>query len=157
MNPPDIKSQLIGACLMAAAADLQGVQSIDGVPVNATSNFSDPGQQKKNVLVYETAKVYYAAALMAYEDQTGVWPNPPAAAAGPGGAPASPAAAISALTRSPVTAIAAAATALLSALQSQPQGTAPVATTPAAAPATSSAALPAATALPTITLGLRVP
>jgi hypothetical protein len=46
----------------------------------------DTNLQGKGVMVYEEAKIQYAALLRAFQDQTGVWPDPqiPAAATGGG-------------------------------------------------------------------------
>lgn len=76
MNAKQFKEPMLAAAYLAAATTLSRVTEIDGVPIVFTSDFSNVGQQKLDVLIYETAKINYAAMRAAFIDNT-VWPDPP--------------------------------------------------------------------------------
>jgi hypothetical protein len=69
---------LVKALLMQAAATnaaaVCGNTSGGGVPIDPL--IQDTGLQGKGVMDYEEAKIQYAALLRAFQDKTGVWPDP---------------------------------------------------------------------------------
>ena len=74
MNPVSlIKALLINAACQnatAVCANTAGTEpAIDPL-------IQDTNLQGKGVMVYEEAKIQYAALLRAFQDQTGVWPDP---------------------------------------------------------------------------------
>lgn len=83
-----LKALLINAAYEGAIAVCGPLQTDDGKPLTIDPLIQDVGLQKKGVLVYEEAKVQYNALLRAFEDHTGVWPDPkgPAGASAAGGA-----------------------------------------------------------------------
>jgi hypothetical protein len=76
MSPDLIKAMLILAAYQGAQASIGDIDTVDGTPVKPDSLVQDLGLQKKNVLVYEEAKIHYAAILRAFQDATGIWPAP---------------------------------------------------------------------------------
>lgn len=71
-----IKALLINAACTQAAEALPDSAPVDAVPVILDSAVKDIGLQKRNVLIYETAKIHYAALVRAFEDKSGIWPDP---------------------------------------------------------------------------------
>lgn len=67
------KALLINAACTNAAAVCQNTQG-GGVPVDPL--IQDTNLQGKGVMVYEEAKIQYAALLRAFQDKTGIWPDP---------------------------------------------------------------------------------
>jgi hypothetical protein len=79
-----IKALLINAAYEGAIAVCAPLnQEDDGTPIKIDPLIQDAGLQKKGVLVYEEAKVQYNALLRAFQDKTGVWPDPQVSAAAP--------------------------------------------------------------------------
>lgn len=76
----EIKAILLGAAYEAALSALQGAVVVDdkGNPltVAADPTVQDPGLRKKNLAIYEVAKVHYEALRVALQDQTGIWKDP---------------------------------------------------------------------------------
>ncbi len=68
-----VKSLLINAAYVGAVAVCEETQG-GGVPVDPL--IKDTGLQGKGVMVYEEAKVQYAVLLQAFQDKTGIWPDP---------------------------------------------------------------------------------
>lgn len=91
-SPALVKALLLNAAYVGAGDVFANVATIDGTPVNADSGFNDPGVRKKAVAVFEEAKIQYAALIQAFQDKSGVFPDPaiPAATA-PGSAAPAPA------------------------------------------------------------------
>jgi hypothetical protein len=87
MTTQELKAILIHAAYTGAVAVCEPLIAEPG-PVGGTIPIDpliqDTGLRAKGVLVYEEAKVQYAAILRALADQTGIWPDPVA-----GSAPAS--------------------------------------------------------------------
>jgi hypothetical protein len=78
---PDIaqlKAQLILAAYTGAVAVCEPLINEPGAPTPIPIDplIQDTGLQAKGTLVYEEAKVQYAALLRAFEDETGIWPDP---------------------------------------------------------------------------------
>lgn len=71
-----IKSILMNAAYTGALASIGDINTVDGTPVSPDSLVKDMGLQKKNILVYEEAKIQYAVLVQALQDQTGIWPDP---------------------------------------------------------------------------------
>jgi hypothetical protein len=72
-----VKAQLILAAYTGACAVCEPlITNPDGKPVQLDPLIQDVGLQQKGVLVYEEAKVQYAAILRAFHDKTGIWPDP---------------------------------------------------------------------------------
>lgn len=70
-----IKAQLmLAACVQAAAS--VGVAAGDDGKLAVDDNVADPELRAKNALVYETAKIHYNVLVKAFQDKTGVWPDP---------------------------------------------------------------------------------
>ena len=93
MNPTGlIKALLIQAAYQGATAVCEPLTDADGAKLAIDPLIQDVALRKKGVLVYEEAKVQYAALLRAFEDQSGVWPNPKVQSGGP-----TPASAVKAL------------------------------------------------------------
>jgi len=85
----DLKAQLITAAYLGAAAVCEPLTKMaDGKEVQIDPLIQDLALQQKDVLVYEVAKVHYHAILRAFQDHTGIWPDPQLGSA----APVSPAA-----------------------------------------------------------------
>ena len=81
-----LKALLIHAAYEGACAVCEPlIQNPDGKPIPIDPLIQDVGLQQKGVLVYEEAKVQYAAILRAFQDKTGIWPDPqlPAPSAAP--------------------------------------------------------------------------
>jgi len=81
-----LKALLIHAAYEGACAVCEPLlQNPDGKPIPIDPLIQDVGLQQKGVLVYEEAKVQYAAILRAFQDKTGIWPDPqlPAPSAAP--------------------------------------------------------------------------
>ena len=81
-----LKALLIHAAYEGACAVCEPlIQNPDGKPIPIDPLIQDVGLQQKGVLVYEEAKVQYAAILRAFHDKTGIWPDPqpPAASSTP--------------------------------------------------------------------------
>jgi hypothetical protein len=100
-----IKALLINAACQNATAVCANTAGTEP-PIDPL--IQDTNLQGKGVMVYEEAKIQYAALLRAFQDQTGVWPDPQL----PASTPSQPGTALQA--------IAATATQVLSAL---PAGT----------------------------------
>jgi len=81
-----VKAVLLNAAYVGAGDVFANVTMIDGTPVNADSGFNDPGVRKKAVAVFEEAKIQYAALVQAFQDKTGVFPDPTVPAAPAAGA-----------------------------------------------------------------------
>jgi hypothetical protein len=75
---PTIKALLMQAAYSGAAAVCEPLLNEPGAPTPIPIDplIQDAGLQAKGVLVYEEAKVQYAAILRAFADKTGVWPDP---------------------------------------------------------------------------------
>jgi hypothetical protein len=69
-----IKAVLINAAYQGATAVCDSIQGGNSIPIDPL--IQDAGLQNKGVMVYEEAKVQYAAVCRAFEDKTGVWPDP---------------------------------------------------------------------------------
>jgi hypothetical protein len=78
LSVPDLKALLIHAAYTGAVAVCEPLINEPGAatPIPVDPLIQDAGLQAKGLLVYEEAKVQYAAILKAFEDQTGIWPNP---------------------------------------------------------------------------------
>jgi hypothetical protein len=74
MTQDFIKALLINAAYQGATAVCESVQGGNTIPIDPL--IQDAGLQNKGVMVYEEAKVQYAALCRAFEDKTGVWPDP---------------------------------------------------------------------------------
>jgi hypothetical protein len=84
MNPVSlIKALLINAACQNATAVCANTAGTEP-PIDPL--IQDTNLQGKGVMAYEEAKIQYAALLRAFQDQTGVWPDPqiPAAVASGG-------------------------------------------------------------------------
>lgn len=68
-----IKALLMNAAATNAAAVCENTAG-GGVPIDPL--IQDTNLQGKGVMVYEEAKIQYAALLRAFQDKTGVWPDP---------------------------------------------------------------------------------
>jgi hypothetical protein len=68
-----IKALLINAAATNAAAVCENTSG-GGVPIDPL--IQDTNLQGKGVMVYEEAKIQYAALLRAFQDKTGIWPDP---------------------------------------------------------------------------------
>jgi hypothetical protein len=71
-----VKALLLNAAYVGAGDVFANVTTIDGTPVNADSGFTDPGVRKKAVAIFEEAKIQYAALIQAFQDKTGIFPDP---------------------------------------------------------------------------------
>jgi hypothetical protein len=73
-----LKAQLILAAYTGAAAVCEPLINEPGAPTPIPIDplIQDAGLQAKGTLVYEEAKVQYAALLRAFQDETGIWPDP---------------------------------------------------------------------------------
>jgi hypothetical protein len=88
-----LKALLIHAAYEGACAVCEPlIRNPDGTEVQIDPLIQDVGLKQKGLLVYEEAKVQYAAILRAFGDKSGIWPDPVIAAA-PAGTAAKPAAA----------------------------------------------------------------
>ena len=67
-----IHASYVGACAVCEPL----ITNPDGRQIALDPLIQDVGLQQKGVLVYEEAKVQYAAILRAFHDQTGIWPDP---------------------------------------------------------------------------------
>jgi hypothetical protein len=77
MDPTSLlKALLINAAYEGAVAVCGPLQVDEGKPLPIDPLIQDVGLQKKGVLVYEEAKVQYNALLRAFQDHSGVWPDP---------------------------------------------------------------------------------
>jgi hypothetical protein len=73
----ELKAQLIHAAYVGACAVCEPlISNPDGTQLKLDALIQDVGLQQKGVLVYEEAKVQYAAILRAFHDKTGIWPDP---------------------------------------------------------------------------------
>jgi hypothetical protein len=68
-----IKALLINAAATNATAVCENTAG-GGVPIDPL--IQDTNLQGKGVMVYEEAKIQYAALLRAFHDKTGIWPDP---------------------------------------------------------------------------------
>ncbi|HJT79184.1 MAG TPA: hypothetical protein VJ739_18450 [Gemmataceae bacterium] len=68
-----VKALLMNAAAVNAVAVCDETQG-GGVPIDPL--IQDTGLQGKGVMVYEEAKIQYAALLRAFQDKTGIWPDP---------------------------------------------------------------------------------
>src|ERR1700758_2969366 len=76
-NVDDIKAQLILAAYTGAVAVCEPlISNPDGTQVQIDPLIKDIGLKQKDLLVYEVAKIHYAAILRAFADKTGIWPDP---------------------------------------------------------------------------------
>jgi hypothetical protein len=76
MDPNLIKALLINAAYEGAVAVCGPLTDADGAKIEPDPLIQDAGLRKKGLCVYEEAKVQYAALLRAFEDKTGIWPDP---------------------------------------------------------------------------------
>lgn len=90
MQPDLIKSILLLAAYEGAVAVLGPITDADGAKIEPDPLIQDTGLRKKGLCVYEEAKVQYAALVRAFEDKSGVWPDPKLAAAAPAAGPGAP-------------------------------------------------------------------
>ena|SRR5437016_528509 len=89
-----LKALLIHAAYEGACAVCEPlINNPDGTQVQIDPLIQDTGLKQKGLLVYEEAKVQYAAILRAFADKSGIWPDPVVAAKPASGAstPAGPA------------------------------------------------------------------
>jgi hypothetical protein len=78
----DLKANLILAAYTGAVAVCEPlIANPDGTQVQIDPLIKDIGLQQKDLLVYEVAKIHYAAILRAFHDKTGIWPDPQLASA----------------------------------------------------------------------------
>src|SRR5438132_14418901 len=76
-----LKALLIHAAYEGACAVCEPlIHNPDGTQVQIDPLIQDVGLKQKGLLVYEEAKVQYAAILRAFGDKTGIWPDPVLAA-----------------------------------------------------------------------------
>jgi hypothetical protein len=75
-----IKALLINAACQNATAVCANTAGTEP-PIDPL--IQDTNLQGKGVMVYEEAKIQYAALLRAFQDQTGVWPDPQLPASAP--------------------------------------------------------------------------
>jgi hypothetical protein len=68
-----VKALLINAAYAGAQAVCENTTG-GGVPIDPL--IQDTNLQGKGVMVYEEAKIQYAALLRAFQDKSGVWPDP---------------------------------------------------------------------------------
>ncbi|HLJ96808.1 MAG TPA: hypothetical protein VKU02_26780 [Gemmataceae bacterium] len=71
-----IKAILLNAAYEGAVAVLGPITDADGAKITPDPLIQDAGLRKKGLCVYEEAKVQYAALVRAFEDKTGIWPDP---------------------------------------------------------------------------------
>ena len=85
MDPNTIKALLLLAAYEGAVAVVGAITEADGAKIEPDPLIQDAGLRKKGLCVYEEAKVQYAAILRAFQDKTGIWPDPqlPAPSAAP--------------------------------------------------------------------------
>ena len=77
MDQDLLKALLIHASYVGACAVCEPlITNPDGRQIALDPLIQDVGLQQKGVLVYEEAKVQYAAILRAFHDKTGIWPDP---------------------------------------------------------------------------------
>jgi predicted PhzF superfamily epimerase YddE/YHI9 len=77
MDQDLLKALFIHAAYTGAVAVCEPlISNPDGTQVKLDPLIQDIGLQNKGVLVYEEAKVQYAAILRAFSDKTGIWPDP---------------------------------------------------------------------------------
>src|SRR5713226_140436 len=82
MDPALLKALLIHAAYQGACAVCEPlISNPDGTQVQIDPLIGDVGLRQKGLLVYEEAKVQYAAILRAFADKTGIWPDPAIATA----------------------------------------------------------------------------
>jgi hypothetical protein len=85
LTSDDLKALLIHAAYTGAVAVCEPlIANPDGTTVQIDPLIKDIGLQQKDLLVYEVAKIHYAAILRAFADKTGIWPDPPTAPSGTG-------------------------------------------------------------------------
>src|SRR6516165_2297440 len=90
LTADDLKAVLIHAAYTGAVAVCEPLLSNpDGTQVQIDPLIKDVGLQQKDLLVYEVAKIHYAAILRAFADKSGIWPDPVVAGSGTAG-PAMP-------------------------------------------------------------------
>jgi len=86
-----LKALLIHAAYEGACAVCEPlISNPDGTQVQIDPLIQDVGLKQKGLLVYEEAKVQYAAILRALADKTGIWPDPVLPATKPAGTSSSP-------------------------------------------------------------------
>jgi hypothetical protein len=73
-----VKALLMQSAYTGAAAVCEPLINEPGAPtpIPVDPLIADAGLQAKGVMVYEEAKVQYAAILRAFQDKTGIWPDP---------------------------------------------------------------------------------
>jgi hypothetical protein len=76
MNASVIKAILLLAAYEGAVATVGALTDADGAKIQIDPLIQDTGLRKKGLCVYEEAKVQYAALVMAFQDKTGIWPDP---------------------------------------------------------------------------------
>jgi|GEM_PF-5330804 len=87
-----LKALLIHAAYEGACAVCEPlISNPDGTQVQIDPLIQDSGLKQKGLLVYEEAKVQYAAILRAFADKTGIWPDPVVSAKPASGAATAPA------------------------------------------------------------------
>src|SRR2546427_10905377 len=84
-----IKVLLLNAAYEGAVAVCGPLTDADGAKIEPDPLIQDAGLRKKGLCVYEEAKVQYAALVRAFEDKSGIWPDPKLAPATPATSPAS--------------------------------------------------------------------
>src|SRR5713101_1909130 len=77
LTAEDTKALLIHAAYTGAVAVCEPlITNPDGTQVQIDPLIKDIGLQQKDLLVYEVAKIHYAAILRAFHDKTGIWADP---------------------------------------------------------------------------------
>jgi hypothetical protein len=76
MDPNTIKAILLLAAYEGAVAVCGPLTEAGGAKIEPDPLIQDAGLRKKGLCVYEEAKVQYAALVRAFEDKTGIWPDP---------------------------------------------------------------------------------
>ena len=79
-DPEYVKAMLLIAAYEGALAVIGPATSINvggvATPVNPDDHFNDPGVRAKAVAIFEEAKIQYQPLLAAWQDQTGIFPDP---------------------------------------------------------------------------------
>ena len=76
MDPSIVKAMLLLAAYEGAVAVCGPLTDADGAKIEPDPLIQDAGLRKKGLCVYEEAKVQYAALVRAFEDKSGIWPDP---------------------------------------------------------------------------------
>lgn len=124
MDPSTVKALLMLCAYQGATAVLGNLNTVlsggQQIPVNDDPLVQDAGMQAKGLAVYAEAKVQYAVLVQAFEDSTGIWPNPVVPGSTAAKPATQPAAATAARPAQAAATGAAATTAALQALASNP-------------------------------------